>query len=199
MKNLELHVARLSRFKTGPSISVWYVSFLHATSDLLTYRPAYSVHHRAQLFRAFFPVSVCKLQNKETYAHACNFQLCSDFSKRNWKKPLIVCRECIAVYSGAGFVLIPACMRQWDVSNWLLCINFAILLWENTVLSGKIYKHTHALKYFKSCVYVWNRFKLKRFEAVCVAFTRTQLNRFVCKQGTVCKSIYATWLRKRGR
>ena len=38
-------------------------------------------------------------------------------------------------------------MRQRDVSNCLPCINFAILLWENTVLSVKNYKHTHALEY----------------------------------------------------
>ena len=41
----------------------------------------------------------------------------------------------------------------------------------------------------KPRLHVRNRFKLKRFEAVCVAFTRTQLNRFACKQEAVCKSI----------
>ena len=41
----------------------------------------------------------------------------------------------------------------------------------------------------KPHLHVRNRCKLKRFEAVYVAFTRTQLNRFACKQETVCKSI----------
>ena len=86
MKNFELHVAKLSRFKTGPSISIWYIWILHATHDLLTNQPAYSVHHRAQSFRAIFSISVCKLQNEETYAHAQNFQLHSDFQQAKSKK-----------------------------------------------------------------------------------------------------------------
>ena len=41
----------------------------------------------------------------------------------------------------------------------------------------------------KPRLHVLNQFKLKRFEAVCIAFTHTQLNRFMCKQEAVCKSI----------
>ena len=87
MKNLELHVAKLSRFKTGPSISIWYVSFLYSTSDPLTDRPAYSVHHRAQSFKAFsqFPSVSCKMK-KRTSTHET--WLCSDFQQAKLKKSL---------------------------------------------------------------------------------------------------------------
>ena len=61
MKNHGLQVAKLSRFKSGPNISVSYVSFLHAARDLFTAWPAYSVHHCAQSFRADFSDSACKL------------------------------------------------------------------------------------------------------------------------------------------
>ena len=39
-------------------------------------------------------------------------------------------------------------MRQRDVSNCLLCINFAILLWENTVLLGKNLKAHPRIRIF---------------------------------------------------
>ena len=67
MKKHGLQVAKLSRFKSGPNISVSYVSFLHAARDLFTAWPAYSVHHCAQSFRADFS-QVAK--TKKTYAHA---------------------------------------------------------------------------------------------------------------------------------
>ena len=58
-KDCGLHVAKLLHFKSGPNIRV-YVSFLHATWDLFTAWPAYSVHHCAQSFRADFLDSACK-------------------------------------------------------------------------------------------------------------------------------------------
>ena len=60
MKNHGLQVAKLSRFKSGPNISVSYVSFLHAARDLFTAWPAYSVHNCAESFRADFSDSACK-------------------------------------------------------------------------------------------------------------------------------------------
>ena len=44
----------------------------------------------------------------------------------------------------------------------------------------------------KPRLHVPNRFTLKRFEAVQIAFTRNYLNRFPCKRIAVCKTIYVT-------
>ena len=72
--------------KPGQVVSVWYVWFIHATRDLLADWPAYSIHNCAQSFRAVSPVSICKLQHEEMYAHAQKFQLWSDFQQAKLKK-----------------------------------------------------------------------------------------------------------------
>ena len=149
MKNFELHVAKLSRFKTGPSISVWYVWFLHATRDILTDRPAYSVHHCAQLFRVFFSISVCKLQNEEMYAHAPNFQLHYDFQQAKLKS-LWTFVENVYLFNVAldSFWYLDACGRE--TYQTVCCVLILPYFYERTlaVLSVKNYKHTHALEYF---------------------------------------------------
>ena len=96
MKNHGLQVAKLSRFKSGPNISVSYVSFLHAARDLFTAWPAYSVHHCAQSFRADFSDSACKQQKlrKRTPTHA--FQaLYRSLASEIAKKALNVCGQYI--------------------------------------------------------------------------------------------------------
>ena len=57
MKNHGLQVAKLSRFKSGPNISVSYVSFLHAARDLFTAWPAYSAHNRSEPISRIPPAS----------------------------------------------------------------------------------------------------------------------------------------------
>ena len=81
MKNFELHVAKLSRFKNQAKykhliclISSCYTYMYLQISLLILFT---TVHNHSELFSQF---PFRKLQNEQTHAHAQNFQL---HSKRN--------------------------------------------------------------------------------------------------------------------
>ena len=96
MKNHGLQVAKLSRFKSGPNISVSYVSFLHAARIYLQLGLPIlftTAHNRSEPISRIPPASSKKLR-KRTPTH--EFQaLYRSLASEIAEKPLNVCGQYI--------------------------------------------------------------------------------------------------------
>ena len=103
-----------------------------------------TVHNRLELFSQFPSVS-CKTK-KRTLTHQTSSSI-AIFSKRNWKKPLNVCRECIPDVALDLFRHLDACGKETyqTVCRVLILPYF----YERTLFyREKNYKHTHGLEYY---------------------------------------------------